>query len=184
MRERGRARTPNEERGSDVIRSQNERGGGDEKLAGERITVAPRWGSRALDDIQRIILSRSHHKTAVTNRPILYETSLSSVRPSSRSLRRSIYHPRLSIYYRPRRLPSLLSRVNTRFAETNSLRETHGASERSDSSSRPSDEILRGFRRYIGLENGCDIAPRYFYFSFFSFFFGDVAGTLAILAKT
>jgi len=60
MRERERARAPNEERGSDVIRSQNERG--DEKLAGERITVAPRWGSRALDDIQRIILSRSHHK--------------------------------------------------------------------------------------------------------------------------
>jgi len=28
MRERGRARAPNEERGSDVIRSQNERGGG------------------------------------------------------------------------------------------------------------------------------------------------------------
>lgn len=53
-------------------------------------------------------------------------------------------------------------RVNTRCAETNSLR-GRAACRKSDSSSRPSDEILRGFRRRCIVSRIDAIASRYFF---------------------
>lgn len=145
-----RERAPNEEREtSDVIRSQNE--GGNEKLAGERIAGAREVRgrgavARARWYPERIILSRSHHTNCRDKSPYtLWDESFFC---TARSLRRGIYHPRLSIYYRPRRLPSLLCRVNTRCAETNSLRERTAPGRRSDSSSR-----LRQTKSFVDLDD-------------------------------